>query len=414
MALIDNQFISRLVECPQEDWVGSGVTARMLSADTRAVYEFILTEYNEGSVPKKHTVSQFFASFTFEDCPEHVDFYARKILDRFKERRLIDTVRELTDNLSGDEPDIEAAEELMSSSVTEISNLGSGHATSISFGKNPSERLAAFDALSKGLSADFSLGHKVWDEDLIGAERGNFFLIAGTPAAGKSWLLLKTLMDLHRQGLNIMLFSYELSKKLLLRRMDSITAKVPYKLFRRGLMTSEERKHFSRSLGFLAKRKNFFEIITTENCDPFSKVGPYQLEFVYSKIKHFKPDIVAIDGFYLMQGKGKADWERMAYLSRGFHSITQATGVAGWATTQLTKTSDEKNPRLRDLSYSWAFAQDTDGVFLLSKGEDDQRIVTVGKFREAEDSMRYHLNFNPGADIDVQRMAPPTDNPLMD
>lgn len=166
------------------------------------------------------------------------------------------------------------------------------------------------------------------------------------------------------------------------------------------------------------RQKNYFQIITTENCDPTSKGGPGRLDYLYSTILRRKPQIVGVDGFYLMQGIGDSDWERMASLTRGFHAVTQATGVCGWGTTQLTKTSDEKNPKLRDLSYSWTFAQDTDGAFLLSR-PDDMRLsgeiaMTVGKFREAEDNMRYVIDFNPGAVIDVTRMDVAIENPLME
>jgi len=286
------------------------------------------------------------------------------------------------------------------------------------FGKDPKRSLADLEANAKGLSADFSLGHDVLDEDLIGAERGNFFVIAGTPAAGKTWFMLKTMYELWKMGLNILFVSLELSEKLLRRRLDSLVAGIKYSKFRRGLLTPEERKSFMFKLYKNKRRENFFEIVTSENSDPTSGNTVGKLDFIYSKVRQHKPDIVAVDGFYLMAGKGDSDWERMASLTRGFHHLTQATGVCGWATTQLTKTSDEKNPKLRDLSYSWTFAQDSDGVFLLSRPEDmrlaGEVAVTVGKFREAEDNMRYILEFDPGATVDLQRLEIPSDNPLMD
>ena len=169
---------------------------------------------------------------------------------------------------------------------------------------------------------------------------------------------------------NILFFSFELSRELLKRRIDSITAGAPYTKFRRGLVTLPERRRFTLNVSRQNKLGNWWEIITNENTDPSAAGGPNRLEYVYSKIMQLKPDIVAVDGFYLMKGSGDADWERMASLTRGFHQVMQSTGVCGWATTQLKKTSDEKNPKLKDLSYSWTFAQDADVVFLLSRDQE--------------------------------------------
>lgn len=418
MARIDNQFISKILRNPDCEWMSSGVTSTMMSLDTRPILNFIRKHAltNKGKPPAIETIRQFFPSFKFKSSPEQVGFYGNLIINRHAEAKLRDLTAELAQNLGAEEPDIEAAREAISRASSLITS--GGQLVDTFFGRNPAERLRELRSIQKGLTADYSLGHAVLDEDLIGAEKGNFFIIAGTPGAGKSWLLLKTLYNLWLEGCDILLFSFELSKKLIQRRLDSIVAEVQYSKFRRGLLTDAELRSYSLRMLRNQKNSNYFQIITTENCDPTAKTGPGRLDYLYSTILRRKPQIVGVDGFYLMQGIGDSDWERMASLTRGFHAVTQATGVCGWGTTQLTKTSDEKNPKLRDLSYSWTFAQDTDGAFLLSR-PDDMRLsgeiaMTVGKFREAEDNMRYVIDFNPGAVIDVNRMDVVIENPLME
>lgn len=414
---IDNQFLTRIIRNPTEEWMSCGVSANMLGPLARDVFLFILKEATayQGQVPTMETVKQFYPDFKSKKAPEPLDFYARQILERFKLRHLQDTTANLAATLNQDEPDLEAAVEILSDANSKLTQCSRTRIEISSYGSNPQERLNAFKEAKNGASADFSLGHTVLDQDLIGAEKGDFYIIAGTPGAGKTWLLLKTLYNLWtKEDLNILLFSYELGRKLISRRIDSIVAEVAYGNFRRGILTDDEYSRFTKRLLRNSRRENYFQILTTEASDPTAKTGPRKLDFVYSKILQEKPDIVGIDGMYLMSGDGKTDWERIASITRGFHAVTQATGVNAWATTQLTKTSDEKNPKLRDLSFSWTFAQDTDGAFLLSRPEGSFPIVNVGKFREAEDSIRYALRFNPGADIEIERMAPQTENPLMD
>lgn len=419
MAKIDRQLITRILRRGKENWLGAGISEEMLSLDTRPVFVFIKQHAlkHKGKPPAIRTVKQFFPAFKLCKAPEEVSFYAEKLLERHAEAKLRNLTSDLSHVLSAENPDVREALELVGNASGNIS-LTRDRITDVYFGKSPASRLRELKKIKKGLTADFSLGHDVLDEDLIGAEKGNFFIIAGTPGAGKTWLLLKTLYNLWLDGEDILLFSFELSKKLILRRLDSIVAEVQYSKFRRGLLTFDEERKFERALLRNAQRKNFFQIITNEDCDPLSKTGPGRLDFVYATIMRRKPRLVGVDGFYLMRGQGQADWEKIASLTRGFHNITQATGVCGWGTTQLTKTSDEKNPKLRDLSYSWTFAQDTDGAFLLSR-PDDMRLsneiaMTAAKFREAEDNLRYIVDFVPGGIIDVTRVAVETENPLME
>jgi replicative DNA helicase len=419
MGRIDNQFITKILKSPRCDWAGLGVTGEMMSLDTRPIFHFIKNHVkdNKGKPPAIRTVKQFFPMFKLKKAPENVEFYGNLILERFAEARLRDLTAKLAENL-GSGFDVKAAQEEIAKTSAEISLASSSRVVDSFYGKSAAERLRKFKQLKSGLKADFSLGHPVLDEDLIGAEKGNFFIIAGTPGAGKSWVLLKTLRNLWLDGWDVLLFSYELSKELIERRLDSIAAGVRYSKFRRGLLTEDEIKAYTYKLLEQQKRKNYFQIITTQNSVIPRGGGAGRLDYIYSTIMRRKPQIVAIDGMYLMSGVGDSDWERMASLTRGFHAITQATGVCGWGTTQLNKTSDEKNPKLRDLAYSWAFAQDTDGAFLLSR-PDDMRLsgeiaMTAAKFREAEDSLRYIIEFNPGGIIEVGRMDIAIENPLME
>lgn len=412
MAQIDNQYLTRILK-NDETWGDIYITADKVSLDVRPVYEFICQEFrSSGKIPSPKTVKQFFPAFRLKKAHEGAKFYAKLLIKRSEERRLKDLAAELVDKLSVEEPDVGEIKKTLTSQIIEWVGDSEGTAPAdLEYGRDPRKGIAAHKERASGISADFSLGHQVLDEDLIGGEKGDFYIIAGTPRAGKTWLLLKTLYNLWtKERLNILLFSFELSRKLIDRRLDSIVARIPYGRFRRGMLTHEEIIRFQRRLLKNARIPSFWKILTLESAGNDSG----RLDFVYSKIMQYKPDIVGIDGFYLMGGIGESAWERIAYLTRGFHSITQATGVNGWGTTQLGKTSDDKNPKLRDLSFSWTFAQDTDGAFLLSRPENSFPILTVGKFRESEDSMRYALDFEPGARIEIERMAPPMENPLMD
>lgn len=419
MSRIDSQFVTKILKFPEYDWLSSGITSEMLSLDTKSLFSFIKKESLKyhGKIPDIYTIKQFFPSFRLKKCPESLDFYADKIYKRYTAHKLRELTADMAETLNEDEPDLEHALTELTSVSAKLS-FSRAQLKNTYHGKDASERLQALKKIQKGNTSDYSLGHEVLDEDLIGAEKGNFFMIAGSPKAGKTWLLLKTLYNLWLDGLDILLFSYELSKKLIQRRLDAIVAEISYGKFRRGIVSSRERKEFTFRLLDNQKRKNYFLILSNEDCDPTSKVGPSKLDYVYAKIMQHKPQIVGIDGMYLMSGEGDSDWTRLAYLSRNFHNVTQATGVCGWATSQLGRATDEKNPKIKDLAYNYSFSQDTDGLFLMTRPEDmkmgGEALLAVGGFREAEDVNKYVVEFDPGATIKVERMAPQVENPLMD
>ena len=423
MSKIDSQFISSILKAEDSSWLTMGILPEMMSLETRDVYRFVRNEVlTPGRVkPKLQTIHQFFRGFVCIKSYEPPAFYAAKIRERYEEIKLRELASGLVEILEKEKVDLKASRKMVSEASGELMKIHGPEDIS-RYGASIQERQMAYREILAGRVADFSLGHSILDEDLIGAERGDFLLIAGTPRAGKSWLLFKTLYNLWQQGLSVMLFSYELSRKIIERRLDAIVAKIRYSRFRRGLLTVDELKRFNRQLLRNRRLPGFFNVVVRSFSDDISSSDMRgQLDYIYSKIQQEKPDIVGVDGFYLLKrgDRGKeSEWEKLMIMSQGFKQISIATGVAAWATSQLTKTSEEKNPQLRDISFSWSLVQDTDAVFLLSATDEMRKakegVLTVGKFREAEDTERYVLQYDPGALIEIKRGGLRQDNPLME
>lgn len=423
MARIDAQFVDSVLKAEDLSWLTLGITPEMMSLDTRDVYKFVRSEVlTPGhSKPQLATIRQFFKGFTPRKAFEVPSFYAKKIRHRYEEIKLRELTSSLVEELEKEKVDLASARKLISETSGELIKIHGPEDIS-KYGSSIKERQAAYKEILAGRVADFSLGHPVLDEDLIGSERGDFLLIAGTPRAGKSWLLFKTLYNLWQQGLNVMLFSYELSRKIIERRLDAIAAKVRYSRFRRGLLTHEEVRSFNRQLMKNKRLPGAFSVVVRGAADDVGSSDMRgQLDYIYSKIQQEKPDIIGVDGFYLLKrgDRGKeSEWEKLMIMSQGFKMISTATNVAAWATSQLTKTSEEKNPQLRDISFSWSLIQDTDAVFLLSATDEMRKAkegaLTVGKFREAEDTERYILQYDPGALVEIKRGGLQQVNPLME
>ena len=179
MGKIDNQFITRIVKTKNNDWLSLGITPEMLSLDTRPVFVFIQKHApkHKGKPPTFATIKQFFPSFKRKKAPESVSFYGELLRKRHAESKLRDLTAALAKTLGTEKPDVEAALSLVSEASSGIS-LQTHTISRVYFGKSPAERIRELNKLKSGLTADFSLGHDVLNEDLIGAEKGNFFIIA--------------------------------------------------------------------------------------------------------------------------------------------------------------------------------------------------------------------------------------------
>ena len=90
-----------------------------------------------------------------------------------------------------------------------------------------------------------------------------------------------------------------------------------------------------------------------------------------AKIRETKPDLVIVDGMYLMRddrsGKRDVDWKAIAHISQDLKLTAQEFGVPLIGVTQANRGSEGKESSLSGLGYSDSFAQDADAVFQVSR-----------------------------------------------
>ena len=113
-------------------------------------------------------------------------------------------------------------------------------------------------------------------------------------------------------------------------------------------------------------KKKYFdfldEIMPDIDLPMITAISPMQIE---ANIDKYKPDLVLIDGVYLMQDdeKAESDWLRIAHITRALKLIAKRKKVALMINSQADKnTSKKTGPELGDISFSQAIGQDSDNV----------------------------------------------------
>jgi len=146
-----------------------------------------------------------------------------------------------------------------------------------------------------------------------------------------TWCEVVLAVHCWRMGYKPLLFSREMAVSQIVRRADAVHAQLPYQRFRSGHLTSEELNRWER---VLKDMKGALDFIVTGDDD-----GILGVSGVVAKIRKYKPDMVFIDGGYLIEDDrgAKANWERWSNVCRDLKKAAQVEKLPILLTHQFNK-----------------------------------------------------------------------------
>ncbi len=209
----------------------------------------------------------------------------------------------------------------------------------------------------------FMTGISNLDALVGGFVKGDLAWIVGRPGDGKTTLLLFLIAKWFWEGKTILMISNEIPYKDMLFKIDAISAnmKVWEKRLGKWEPDSKEKIRFLQYVQSISPGKI---IVPT---------GPVrQPSSLSGMIKQYKPDIVCIDGAYMMSPTGSVttEWAELAQVSRELKQIANTTETPIIGVLQATRDSEFKSTMsLSAIAGTDAFGQDADTVlFLKSNG----------------------------------------------
>ena len=207
-------------------------------------------------------------------------------------------------------------------------------------------------------------------------------LIAQT-GIGKTWFLVLVGAYAQLNGYKVTCFITEMSTDIMRDRIEAMLfgmmyGDFNYSKFKSGSLSDEQEKLYFQ---FLEEDLPRLEPLILETATGVSSV--------VSVIEQEKPDLVLIDGCYLMQDEqgAKDDWLRVTHITRDLKRIAKDWHIPILINTQADQnTSKKSGPNLGDIKYSQAIGQDSDNVLALFRDEvmlnDREMGVKVLKQRE--------------------------------
>jgi replicative DNA helicase len=214
-----------------------------------------------------------------------------------------------------------------------------------------------------------------FDKMTSGLQKGELIIIAARPSMGKTaWAINIAQNAAVQGGAVVAVFSLEMSKEALLRRMLASQAWVDQRKLQTGFLGREDQEKLRRALEELVESKVFI--------DDTPGISLAEMRAKTRRLKQAhggKLDLVVIDYLQLMsaslpmQGGKKYEnrTQEVSAISRGLKALSKEMDVPVIALSQLSRNSErrgeDKKPLLSDLRESGSIEQDADVVAFIHR-----------------------------------------------
>lgn len=227
-----------------------------------------------------------------------------------------------------------------------------------------------------------STGFPTIDLTTGGLQPGQLIVIVAPPKTGKSTLALQIAQNVHLQDKSVMFQSFEMSNHEQQTRYDSMRARISHTRLTNGVLTDEEESRYKAKLKSMENMRKPFHLVDSANGSTVSGIA--------SKIQVLHPDVVFIDGVYLMidEQTGEANTpQAITNITRSLKRMAQKYKVPVIITTQVLNWKMRKGQVTADsIGYSSSFVQDADVIYGLQREDenvDDTRILKVLESRNS-------------------------------
>lgn len=383
----------------------SFITLNNLTADYffnyKAEYEFIRAHYDTyHTVPDRLTFLNNFPEFVIQDVNEPNNYLIEQLYSDYNQSYLATCFNRVKKLLEAD--DTAGAMELFQSSVN---NLHVGSALTCTDIISDTSRYDRYlDMIANQSKYFISTGFEELDKIITGIDRRNEnMVIAARTGVGKSWLLLTIAAAAAKQGLNVGIYSGEMSVDKVAYRIDTLLGKIDNRKISRGdLYYKDHYKNYLDSLkcsGFGA-----IKVLT-----PADIAGPATVDALQAFIEKEHLDILFIDQYSLLEdtSRAKATHEKVANISKAIKNLQVLKQIPIVSVTQMNRSKNEdKTQDTTQIALSDRIGQDATVILMLDKCDaEDQNhkgyykvMLNLVKSRDGGDGRKltYLWDFNTG------------------
>jgi len=211
------------------------------------------------------------------------------------------------------------------------------------------------------------------DRMTSGFQKGELIILAARPSMGKTAFAINIAQNAAvRSNAVVAVFSLEMSKESLLRRMLASQAWVDQRKLQTGFLGREDHDKLQNALGALVESRMFIDDTAAIS------LAEMRAKSRRLKMQNGGLDLIVIDYLQLMTASvpgAKKGYENrtqeVSAISRGLKALAKELEVPVLALSQLSRSSerrgDDKRPMLSDLRESGSIEQDADVVAFIHR-----------------------------------------------
>jgi len=363
--IADRHIIPVIEAGLKDDWI--------VDDDLRRVWKFTREHYAKyREVPTYTSVKDNFPNFQALNVEDTIEYLIDKMVE-FRRRTLtLSGVSKMVDELQGN--DHESAILEMSKTVTLINEQGVIGTHHIDLSKNPDARFEEYESVQNQTLLGIPTGFAKIDDATAGLQGGQLITIIAPPKTGKSQIALKMAINVHEAGKTPMFQSFEMNNHEQAQRHDAMRAHISHKNLRLGKLPIVEEQRYRDMLKAMATRHPFHLV---------DAINGLTIDSLVAKAEQLKPDILFVDGVYLMldQVTGEANTpQALTNITRGLKRVAQRLDIPVIITTQTLLWKMKGGKVTADsIGYSSSFFQDSDVILGLEPTAEEDAMSRILK-----------------------------------
>jgi replicative DNA helicase len=331
------------------------------------MWKFVRTHWTKyGEVPSAVTVKDNYPTYRLLAVEDSTEYLVDQLVAYRRRQKAIEVVQNAAEFIASGNHDQAIAE--MSSGVATIYDEGAGLTADIDLTKDAMGRFDEYLAVKtrpNGLIG-YSTGFRTIDEATAGLQPEQLITIIAPPKTGKSVLAMQMAVNVHQDGFVPMFQSFEMSNIEQQHRHDAMRAHIAHSRLTRGKLHLDEEKRYKESLEKMQEMHKFY---LTDSTSAMTVTG------LAAKIEKIKPDIVFVDGVYLMvdESTGESNTpQALTNITRNLKRLAQKQRIPIVITTQVLLWKMKKRQVSADsIGYSSSFFQDSDVILGLQKQDEE-------------------------------------------
>jgi len=335
--------------------------------ENRAVWRFIRqhwTRYQE--VPTGVTVLDNFPTYRLLAVDDSLEYLLDQLIEYRKRQSTISVVQDASEAIaSGDH---NAAIAVLGQGVAKLLDEGARETTDIDLTDNATQRFEEYlnvKTRPNGLLG-IATGFKTIDQATAGLQPGQLITIIAPPKTGKSVLALQVAVNVHKDGFVPLFQSFEMNNIEQQHRHDAMRAHIAHSRLIRGALNKDEETRYMKVLEEMETMHKFY---LTDAVSAMTVTG------LSAKIDKLRPDIVFVDGVYLMVDEITGEQnspQALTNITRGLKQLAMAKKIPIVISTQVLLWKMKKKQVSADaIGYSSSFYQDSDVILGLQKQDEE-------------------------------------------